>query len=252
MDAKWRRGHTERISESASCRRRIMVWAFALCFKGCGPQPKCSNHNQMGDHITDTEVACYLQTNNTVLFCRPALLLLSILIPCFFSGPRTHHRLLSMLLTVAHLSLLPPSIPLCLWCALICRLSSSVGQLLISWTSHCPQGHPSVCVCVCEWLQVCLCVSLEISGSAYHISLCLADSTLIITPSQGSPCHIGHTQTHTHHRHWSHRIKRWVQAERVSNTTSQTHNIQMSQTTSEFCSWAEVAVAGRHFVPTYK
>lgn len=30
---------------------------FSLCFKGCGPVPACSNHNQMDSYITATEVA---------------------------------------------------------------------------------------------------------------------------------------------------------------------------------------------------
>jgi len=49
---------------------------FSLIFKGCGPLPACSNHNQMDGHNFATEVACWLQTNNTVLLLFLLLLLL--------------------------------------------------------------------------------------------------------------------------------------------------------------------------------
>jgi len=151
------RGQTERIRQSESCLCSIMVWALLSCFKGRGPVPVCSNHNQMDGHITATEVACCLETHNIALVFQglvPLLLSICLSLFLYFDSPffpvimtlsYLLHLSVSMLLVETLLSLLPPSIPVSVWCAVICRLSSLVGQLLISWTSHCPRGHPSIC-----------------------------------------------------------------------------------------------------------
>lgn len=101
-------------------------------------------------------------------------------------------------------------------------VNSSLAELATA-----SRGYSFFCfVCVC----VCVCISLKIRGSAYHISLCLADSALIIAPWQGSSCCTEHTNTpsstHTNNHcwYWSCSIDRQAQP----NTTLQIHNIQMS------------------------
>lgn len=91
-------------------------------------------------------------------------------------------------------------------------------------------GDSSRSVFVCAKItkaRVCVCVPLRSGRSAYHISLCLADSALIIAPRQGSPSLTGHTNLHslTHRCYWSWSIECQVQ----TNTTSQTHGVQMSR-----------------------
>lgn len=83
-----------------------------------------------------------------------------------------------------------------------------------------------VCVCVCEHEWVC--VSPEMMGSAYRVSLFLPDSALIIAPSQGSPwrthahfCTVTHTPTLS-----SCSIERCARAELVTN--KKIHNTLMS------------------------
>lgn len=102
MDKKRARAQQERTRESASCLCSILVWAFPSCFKGHGPVPVCSNNIQMDGHVTATEVACCLQTNNTVLSSSSSScshlsfsLFIFILKHCFFSALMTHFSLVA-------------------------------------------------------------------------------------------------------------------------------------------------------------
>lgn len=103
MDKKRARAQQERTRESASCLCSILVWAFPSCFKGHGPVPVCSNNIQMDGHVTATEVACCLQTNNTVLSSSSSSscshlsfsLFIFILKHCFFSALMTHSSLVA-------------------------------------------------------------------------------------------------------------------------------------------------------------